>query len=437
MAAVEKLSTCSVSSGSRSMDQREPLERKLSSSSFWLSCRVRLRRRDSVVTMGSISSSRRTACGTALLRGSVLIGAVGTRPLLRRGAARLHLWEGDFGLDLATGLRARRGPGLRARLGAGIGCGRGRGAGSPYRHRAPIRVPARAPHSAGPPGAWRRARRPPRVREPHPAGDPDRSGWVLDGEALPGHHRADDLHAVSGVGWALAPELVVGGFGPRGCRGSSLGHAVGFSRRPDIGLFPGRNLRLDRSIGLSIGSDLGWHFGPTFHRRRHLHRGRLRRRLVLVGQQLGGELLGCGRIDPVQSLTAGGLGGQSGVVLGREQVGGDGVDRSPHIVDGLGQSLPTGPELLDLHMQYLAALGQVGQHPGPQALGLLHHGPALLPRLLQHGVGLAAGLLHGGGGLLLDPLLQFGGRGLDGRRTSRPAGPRCGLGSVGSPHDPR
>ena len=57
------------------------------------------------------------------------------------------------------------------------------------------------------------------------------------------------------------------------------------------------------------------------------------------------------------------------------------VDGVADIADRLGQSLASGAELLDLAVEHPAASGEVGQHPGPQLLGLLHHGPALGPGL--------------------------------------------------------
>ena len=253
---------------------------------------------------------------------------------------------------------------------SGTGSGSGVGPGSTARLRAASEASA---IELGPPGAWRRGRRPPRVAVP-----PSVAGSAL--------------------------------LGPGSDAGATfLGLTHSALRR-----------RATRFAGLGVQWDVDG---------RRSGCGRL-----LVGQQLGGQLLGRGGFDPVQRLTAGRLGGQSGVVLGGEQLRGDGVHRVADVLHGLGQTLPSGPELLDLGVQHLPALGQVGQHPGPEPLGLVHHGPALLAGLLQHGVGLALGLLHGGGGLVLGALPQLGGGRLDARRPARPAGLRSGSGSAGSPH---
>ncbi len=83
-----------------------------------------------------------------------------------------------------------------------------------------------------------------------------------------------------------------------------------------------------------------------------------------------------------------------------------------HVGDRLGQALAPGPELLDLGVEHLAATGQVGEHPGPELLGLLDHDPALGPGPLGQLLGVGPHLVEGGGHLLLGPLPQRRRRGL-------------------------
>jgi hypothetical protein len=109
-------------------------------------------------------------------------------------------------------------------------------------------------------------------------------------------------------------------------------------------------------------------------------------------------------------VTPGFLRRQAGLVFGVEQIVGHLVHHLADPGDGLRQPLPAGSELLDLGVQPLPALGQVGQHPRPQLLCLLHHGTAFVAGACQRGVGLAPRVLQLGCGFLLRPAAEVGRR---------------------------
>ena len=315
-------STCSASSGSSSTDHVEPWDRRLSSSSFWLSCRVRLSRRASAVTMGAMSSSRRTAAGSGSSGGRSSAGIV------RRPGASV---DGRSPRPESARARGRR-PGLRA---------------------PPAADPAAA-SSPSTPGSGERCS----TGSSSPTG-----GRILA-------NRCVDLATVGARRPAtLQPRRPASSSAPLlGTAGSSTASG---------------------SPASTAASAIG-----------------------LLGQQQRGHLLGRALVGSVRRLPSGGFSRQPGVVLGGEQVLGDGVDRAAHVLDRLGQPLATGPQLLDLGVEHLPALGQIGQHPGPEALGLLDHRPALLAGLGEQLLGLGPGRLEPGGDLLVGPLAQLVGGGL-------------------------
>ncbi len=75
--------------------------------------------------------------------------------------------------------------------------------------------------------------------------------------------------------------------------------------------------------------------------------------------QDGGQLFGVVVLDALQHLPTGCLGGETSVVLGGEQLAGDGVHRPPHVLNRLGQALTAGPELFDLGVEDPPALREV------------------------------------------------------------------------------
>ena len=129
--------------------------------------------------------------------------------------------------------------------------------------------------------------------------------------------------------------------------------------------------------------------------------------LRLLGHQDGRQLLGCPLVGTLRRFAARGFRGKARIVLGIEQLVGDALDRSAHVLDGLREPLAPGAQLLDLGMEHPTAPREIGQHPGAKLLGLLDHSPALLAGPFRHQFDLVACLVQRRGHLLVRPLPQL------------------------------